>query len=139
MRRPIRAASSIFWVALPTAQRAQLTLLSRIVFPQPGRRFSVRGTTGAAISGDVCLATDSAIGATARRRIAAVSEMLDVCHKSTKVDDEETALIFRKAVVGPLARLAQVDYFDQAELKLLSNAKKTATGTQTKRTRATRK
>jgi len=65
--------------------------------------------------------------------------MLDVCHKSTKVDDEETALIFRKAVVGPLARLAQVDYVDQAELKLLANAKKTATGTQTKRTRATRK
>jgi hypothetical protein len=42
---------------LPTAQRAQLTLLLWIVFPHPGQTFSVRCTTGGTISEDAPFAS----------------------------------------------------------------------------------
>jgi hypothetical protein len=100
--RPMRATFSMFLVASLRAQRAQLTLLSWMVFPHPAQIFSVRCATGATISGDMpfasrrcacvkcvgarllrvrfwvvdqnCLATHSATGATARLQIDAVSE-----------------------------------------------------------------
>lgn len=60
------------------------------------------------------------------RRIELLGKMLDVCKRSAAIKDEETALIFRKAVLDPLAELENAEYFERAELRLMVEKRKLA-------------